>query len=385
MEDYLKKLSDANSLINAFQATKKGSIWKESVQRYEINLLRNTYILQKALRDGTYKQKDFHEFTLSERGKTRYVKSMHISDRVVQRSLCDTILIPKLSHFLIYDNGASIKKKGIDFTRKRLETHLHRFYRKNKSNEGYILQIDFSKFFDNIQHEKLLLMLEKKFQSPSFISFLRKLISSFSIDVSYLSQEEYKNCLGALYNSLEYAKIDKSKLTGEKMMGKSVGIGSQISQICGVFFPTQIDNYCKVVKGLKYYGRYMDDVYIIHEDKNYLKKVLDDIKKIAEELGLFINSKKTHIIKLSHGFTFLKIKYNLTETGKIVKRLSADSIIRERKKLKKFKVLNDEGKLSYKDIEMAYRSWRGNALRFHSYKSVKNLDKLYENLFIKYF
>ena len=52
---------------------------------------------------------------------------------------------------------------------------------------------------------------------------------------------------------------------------RGLGIGSQVSQICGLFYPSRIDNYCKIVKSLKYYGRYMDDIYIIHPDKKYLQ------------------------------------------------------------------------------------------------------------------
>lgn len=381
MEKNIEILSDANSLINAFNLAKKGSIWKESVQKYEANLLRNTYNLQTALRDGSYKQKEFYEFILQERGKTRYIKSMHISDRVVQRSLCDNILIPNLRKYLIYDNGASLKNKGIDFARKRLETHLHKFYRKYK-NEGYVLLIDYSKFFDNIRHDKLLKVLENKLDS-NFMPFIKQLISSFGIDVSYMNEEEYANCLDVLYNSLEHNLLDKSCFTGEKIMAKSIGIGSQISQICGVYYPTRIDNYCKIVKQIKFYGRYMDDVYIIHNDKEYLKKLLKEINEISNDLGLFVNMKKTHIVKLTHEFTFLKIKYLLTPSGKIIKRLSPSTITRERRKLKKYKRLLDEGKMAYKDIEMAYQSWRGNAIRFKSYKTVKSLDELYNNLFIK--
>lgn len=383
MNKEMKILSDANQLIEAFNQTKKESIWKESVQNYEANLLRNTYLLRTSLRDGTYRQRAFYEFTLNERGKTRYVKSMHITDRVVQRSLCDNILIPRLQNYLIYDNGASLKNKGIDFSRKRLETHLHRFYRKNGSNEGYVLLIDYSKFFDNIRHDKLAELLEKKIDSPEFMTFVKQLLKTFSIDVSYLSDEEYKNCLNKLYNSLEHSKIDRSLLVGEKMMEKSVGIGSQISQICGIYYPTRIDNYCKIVKGMKYYGRYMDDVYVIHKDKEVLKQLLKEVDELSKELGLFINQKKTQIVKLRHGFTFLKIKYNLTESGKVLKRLVPKTITRERQRLKKYKKLMEEGKMSYKDIELAYKSWRGNALRYHAYTSVKNLDVLFDQLYVK--
>ena len=64
MNKEMKILSDANQLIEAFNQTKKESIWKESVQNYEANLLRNTYLLRTSLRDGTYRQRDFYEFTL---------------------------------------------------------------------------------------------------------------------------------------------------------------------------------------------------------------------------------------------------------------------------------------------------------------------------------
>jgi len=382
MNDNIMTISDANNLIDAFNKAKKDSIWKNSSQKYEANLLLNTYHLRKSLRDGTYKQKPFYEFTLNERGKVRYIKSMHISDRVVQRSLCDNVLMPKLEKYLIYDNGASMKNKGLDFARRRLDCHLHKFYRENKSNDGYILLVDFSKFFDNIRHDKLIEMLESKIKDKKFMNFVKQLISSFNIDVSYLNEEDYKNCINELFNSLEYNKIDKRRFNGSKLMEKSIGIGSQISQICGIYFPTRLDNYCKIVKSLKYYGRYMDDFYVIHKSKKYLCNLLNEINVICKYLGLFINMKKTGIVKISHGFTFLKIRYNLTSTGSVIKRLSNKTITRERRRLKKYKRMLDEGRLDFKHIEMCYKSWKGNALHYKCYKSVRELDKLFDKLFV---
>ena len=130
----MESVYDANSLIDAFNKSKKGTAWKESVQRYEANLLRNVNQTQKELKDGSYEQKDFYEFDLNERGHIRHIKSMHISDRVVQRSVCDNVLVPELSKYLTYDNGASMEGKEIHFARKRMSTHLHKFYRKHKSN-----------------------------------------------------------------------------------------------------------------------------------------------------------------------------------------------------------------------------------------------------------
>jgi len=92
----LEKLYDANNLIKAFNDTKKASMWKESTQRYEINLLKNIYKTQSDFKSGKYKQKEFYTFKINERGHERLIKSLHIYDRVIQRSLCDNILVPKL-------------------------------------------------------------------------------------------------------------------------------------------------------------------------------------------------------------------------------------------------------------------------------------------------
>ena len=91
---------DANNLIESFFHAEKGSNWKESVQRFEYSYLKNTKHLQKALKEHTYQQKPLYEFELHERGKIRPIKSMHISDRVVQRSACDFGYIPELKNLL---------------------------------------------------------------------------------------------------------------------------------------------------------------------------------------------------------------------------------------------------------------------------------------------
>lgn len=373
----LSELSNSNILIEAFRKSQKASSWKESTQRYEINLLKNIRKTQIELKTKTYQQGQFYEFNLLERGHKRHIRAIHIYDRVVQRALCDIILCPCIRKHLIYDNGASLKDKGLTFTRKRLDKHLRSFYKKNKT-EGYILQIDFSKFFDNIHHEKIIKMLAGVLDDPDIISLLENLIDSFKIDISYSN----KDLLGSLFNILEYNQtIPPNKRSGTRYMRKSLGIGSQISQLSGLLYPSRIDNYCKIVKRCKFYGRYMDDIYIIHQDKKFLQDLLQDISRICSGLGIFINPKKTHILKLKNGFTFLKTRYYITESGKIIKKYNPKNITRERQKLKKFYYMNKNGKISLNEIENQYKSWRGTLKKYNSYRSLRNLDKLYTQLF----
>lgn len=55
----LNMLCDANLYLDAFNKCKKGSIWKESVQRYEMNLLKNIDHQITAIQNGTYEQLPF--------------------------------------------------------------------------------------------------------------------------------------------------------------------------------------------------------------------------------------------------------------------------------------------------------------------------------------
>ena len=370
----INKISNANVLMNSFYEAKKGCSWKNSVQQYEANFLKNIRHTQLELREKTYRQQDFYCFYLKERGKDRYVRSISFYDRVVQRALCD-LVNPIVEPYLIHDNGASVKKKGIDFARRRIENHLHKYYRKY-GNKGYALVIDFSKFYDNILHKPLMDMYREIIDDKDIINLINHLVDSFSVDIS-----NYNITENELFDSLAYPKAETEK-TGEKMMHKSLGIGSQISQISGIYYPSKMDNYCKIVKGIKFYGRYMDDTYIIGNSKEELKSLLDDIDKICKKQGIFINHKKTQLFRLDKGFTFLKIKYRLTDTGHLVRIPVKKNFIRERRKLKSFKNLLDKGLIDFHDIEEQYKSWKGNIQKYDCYKSLKNLDKVFNDLFL---
>lgn len=369
----INKISNANVLINSFYEAKKNSSWKNSVQQYEANLLKNIRKTQLELRDKSYKQGEFYNFYLCERGKERYVRSISFYDRVIQRALCDQ-LNPIVEPYLIYDNGASVKNKGIDFARKRIENHLHKYYR-TFGNQGYALVIDFSKFYDNILHKPLMDMFREIIDDEDIINLISHLVDSFSIDVSNYDLTEQD-----LFDSLKYAKANSDK-TGEKFINKSLGIGSQISQISGIYYPHKMDNYCKIVKGIRFYGRYMDDTYILNNNKEELKQLLEDIDQICQKLGIFINRKKTQIYRLDKGFTFLKIKYRLTETGHLVRIPVKSGFVRERRKLKSFKRMLDNGEMAFRDIEEQYKSWKGNLLKYDCHRTLRNMDKLFDELF----
>jgi len=340
-------IANVDNLNTAFNNSMKGVRWKYSVQKYYANALRNILDTVKQLLAGKNIHHGFVEFYLHERGKVRHIKSIHISERVVQKCLCDEVLVPILTNGLIYDNGASMKGKGVHFALRRFVTHLTKFYRHHRTNKGYILAIDFSKFFDSVDHELLLNMFEKEIKDKRVLELARNFISVF----------------------------------GD---GKSLGLGSQVSQISAIYFPNRLDHFIKEKLGIKYYGRYMDDLYLIHESKEYLKYCLEEIRKICDQLKLTVNMKKTHIEKLEQGIEFLKGKYKLLPSGKVLRLPGKASTKRMRRKLVKFRSLINSGRMDYKDLRTAYQSWRGNYMRrFQAYHRIRYMDKLYNDLFIR--
>lgn len=348
---------------------------------YEMDYLSKLVKTSNSLEDHSYTAKKGATFAVSERGKQRIIRSNPFSDRVVRRCLCDQELIPKLRKYLIYDNGASLQGKGISFTRHRLEQHVHEFYRKYGTNDGYILLMDFSKYYDNIQHSKLKKAVSKHIHDPEIMWLFGQILKNFEIDVSYLNAEQYKHCLDWKFNFEKQYELDPKYLTGQKFMPKSVAIGDQVSQISSIYFPARIDNYIKIVRSIRWYGRYMDDSYIICKDKQQLHELLSQITKIASELGIFINHKKTRIMKLNHTFSWLKLRYRLTDTGHLVKKINPKTVTRERRKLKKYRHMVNQNKIELLDVRNSFKSWLYNYDKLLSYRTKNNMIALYNELF----
>ena len=330
-------------LYHSYKMSRKGVAWKSSVQKYitqaPLNIL-NTY---NRLHKGTFKSSGFYEFDLMERGKLRHIKSVTIGERVVRRCLCDYALVPMLSRSFIFDNGACMKDKSYTFASKRLTKHLHDYYRKY-GNDGYVLLFDFSKFFDRVSHELVKSIIRKEFTDKRIIKLTEHFIDAFG-DIG-------------------------------------LGLGSQISQILALASANRLDHYIKERAGIKYYARYNDDGYLIHHDKAHLEKCLKAIRIICKQLKITLNTKKTQIVKLSHGFTFLKVRYFLLPNGKVIKKLAHKSIVRMRRKMKKFQRKVWSGIMTCADVYQSWQSWRAYARNFNAYHTITNMGRLYNKLFI---
>ena len=205
----------------------KGVYWKNSTQRYIGNIIPIIAKTHRELQNGTFKHRGFHAFTIMERGKKRYIRSVHITERAVQKCLCDYCLVPTYSACFIYDNSASLKHRGMDFALRRMTCYLQRHYRRY-GLEGGVLLYDFHSFFDSAPHEPLFREADRRLHDPK----IRELANSFVTDFGSVG----------------------------------LGLGSQVSQTNALMLPNMIDHYFKEVCRIKAYERYMDDGVAISPD-----------------------------------------------------------------------------------------------------------------------
>lgn len=377
----IEKLYYLENLYNAFLTVRKASGWKETTQRYEEDLLFHLVDLRDRLINHTYVPSIPKTFLYHERGKLRMIESYTIDDRVVQSCFVNDIIVPLARKKVIYDNSASLKQRGTDHFRRRLEYHLNDFI-KQYGDDGYLLKMDFTKYFDNIRHKELIDVFRYLGLDEECIEFTNLLLELHRIDVSYMNDEEYANCMDAPFNSIEYANIPVKLKTGKKFMEKSVGIGSQLAQVAGIIYPYRLDNYVKIVEGIKGYGRYMDDVGVIVHKKEDMKRIMANMLSICKDLGIFVNMHKTQIIPLRHRFTFLKTQYYIENGKKLVKIPDKGTFKREKRKLKKLKQRHTQHEITDQQVEQTYFSWRGTIqTNYGEIRSLRNIDQVYYHLF----
>lgn len=125
-------------------------------------------------------------------------------------------------------------------------------------------------------------------------------------------------------------------------------------------FLDEFDHLMKEKYRLKYYGRYMDDFYVILSDKQRLKEILKDIRALMDGWGLELNQ-KTGIFPLRNGIDFLGFHSYITESGGIIQKLRRDSIQRIRAKVKFWEEAYKRGEVTKDAILQSFGAWDAHA------------------------
>jgi hypothetical protein len=350
-EDAVREALDFDSVFSYAHLYKsaffcfRGVNRKASVQGYRARCGINVARRLRELRSGVFKLRKCPEFITRERGHERRINSIHIEDRVPQKCVCRFSLKAVLHRGLLWDNYASQENKGTDRARKRLMAMLERHIRRHGMTGGMII-FDFKGFFASIQHRLVRWVLDKNYQDKRIIGLNMRIV---------------------------------------KQARETVGLilGSENSQDFAISTPNMLDHYIKDHLGLEAYGRYMDDGWIIDKDMDRLKKAWEKIKELAARLGFHFNEKKSRIIRFGQPFSMLKRKYLFTDTGKIIVRPVRESVIRERRKLKRLYARFLKGTMKLEAGLNSLNAWKASLRGCRCWKIVRSMEQLYYRLYIE--
>jgi len=345
MDEVKEKICKFRSLYKAMHRCKKNVMWKDSVAGYIKNGLVNTYKLRHQVLDGSYKIDKYSIFTVYE-PKERPIVSTRMKDRVFQRSMCDNYLYDEITNSFIYDNHACQIDKGTSRSRSRLVRHMQQHFKEHGLN-GYVLQGDLTNFFGSTRHD------------------IAKDAVTSRVSNKWVNNHVYKI-------------IDSFKQGEDPKVG--LGLGSQVTQLIELAVLDRLDHIIKEDLRIKYYIRYNDDFILIHEDKEHLKYCLKVIRKHVASLGLKLSEKKTRLYPLKQGIKFLGFKLQLTETGKVIKRLSKENVAHIKRKLRRMKKLVDVGVLTKEDVDKCLEAWKAHAKQGNTHNLILSMDRFYENL-----
>lgn len=97
MSDY-EKIADANNLMRSGKRCMKEISWKYSTQNFYLDRINRVRIAKERLESMDRMSDGFTVFKINERSKIRNIRSVHINERMVQKTQSDVSLIPNIRH-----------------------------------------------------------------------------------------------------------------------------------------------------------------------------------------------------------------------------------------------------------------------------------------------
>lgn len=309
-------------LLEAHKKARCGKREKKKVIEFELELESELIELERELKTGTYKHGGYYKFKIYE-PKERIIMASSYKDRVVHQWYVENFIKPYFIPQFIGTTYASIEGRGMHKASKDVQIAMKKL--KNVNTDYYILKMDVTKYFQNIDKQILWKILRRKIRDKKLLWLTREILLS------------------------------------TKGM-KGLPLGNYTSQMFANIYLNEVDQYAKQNLKCKYYFRYMDDIVILCENK---EQANDRLKKISnylkENLELILNS-KTRIFKNNQGVNFCGYKINEYRM-----KIRHTSKCRMKRKLKKYTKLLKEGRIEIPEIQKSIAGWLGYAKHADTY------------------
>jgi len=266
-------LNEENLISCFYQLRKNGATGVDKVdfKTYEVNLQENVAALVDRLKRKVYKARLVKRVYIPKgNGRTRPLGILVLEDKLLQ--LCASKVLNAIyeEDFLktsfAFRPGLSAKDALVNLS---MDLQYGSF--------GWIIDADIEGYFDNIDHDWLVKMLEERINDKSFIRLIRKWLKAGILEPD-----------GQLLHPV----------TGIPQGGSVSPILSNVylHYVLDLWFEKRIKPACE---GKVKYLRYADDSVWAFQYRREAVKYLDEMKKRLEKFGLKLSEHKTRLIRFS--------------------------------------------------------------------------------------
>ncbi|MDF5710440.1 MAG: reverse transcriptase domain-containing protein [Nostoc sp. S4] len=239
----------------------------ESIDKFASNQTINIYQLRNAVSDSTYHPQPCKQVIIPKKnGSWRELKIPIVRDRIVQQALLN-VLYPIME----------AKFSAASFAYRPNLSYLNAVEKvADWRDDGYswVLDADIVKFFDNIDHQRLLKQVRIHIDNPGILCLIKSWIS-----VGVLTEE------------------------GLVLPQKGIPQGAVISPMLANIYLHEFDEWIAATD-LKLV-RYADDFLILSSTQERILQAKLEIINLLDSMGLMMNAEKTQITNFNRGFRFL--------------------------------------------------------------------------------
>ena len=338
------KLCSFENLHIAFRKAKRNKGFNLHIAEFELNLEAELFKLKHELETTTYEPRPLRQFPIRE-PKTRLISASHFRDRVVHHALCN-VIETIFDKTFIYDSYANRKFKGtlaavLKFDEyKRKVSGNGRLLPDAKDNNqvfGYALKADIRHYFDTVDHEILIRIIERKIKDEKVLWLIKKILDN------HVSE----------------------------LPGKGMPIGNLTSQFFANIYLNELDYFVKHKLKAKHYIRYVDDFMLLNPTKQILEEWKNQINGfLKNNLKLDLHPEKSKVMALQSGTKFLGFrvfyKYKL---------LKKSNIRRMKHRINDFIEMYMNGLTDKIEILDSIDGWEAYAMHANTYKMRKQMNK----------
>lgn len=279
-------------VAEAYYSCRKNKRNKRGNILFESNLTENITSLHSDLSDLSYEIGTSTCFVVTN-PKPREVWAADFRDRVVHHIIHNRIA-DKYFRTFSPNSCACIPGRGTHYGIRRLEKQI-RSATHNWTRRCYYLKMDVANFFMAIDKDVLKALIHKTEDDPWVIWALDKIIDHEPTGNYHFSGDQ--SLLGLI-------PPHKSLIGGNPRKG--LPIGNLSSQFLANVYMNVIDKYVDHYIKPRGYIRYVDDIILLHYDKEYLKWARDMIiEKAHTDLKITFNPKKTLLHDVNRGVDFV--------------------------------------------------------------------------------